>query len=278
MPSFEAGDGRTLYYRDTDPLAGAERHSVVLLHGWACHGGYFDRQVDGLSDRRRLIIPDLRGHRHSHRASDRPTLEVLAADLQALLDHLRLRHPVLLGWSMGALVGFEFIRRYTDDALAGLIVVDMTPRVVNGAGWDLGLLGGFGAAQAERAFDLIGQDWPGWVDAFLPSVFAGSRSPDADLAQWMATEMRASDPAAMAALWQAMTNADHRAVLPTVAVPTLVVRGAESQLYGPATADRLAGSIPNATLATVPQAGHAPHLEQPEHTNGLFAGFVDGLE
>lgn len=277
MPSYEAGGGRRLTFEASDPHAGAGR-PIVLLHGWACHSGYFAPQLEGLAGRFRLIAPDLRGHRFSHRPDDAPDLATLAGDLQALREHLAPRVPVLVGWSMGALVAFEFIRRHGGAGVAGLVVVDMTPRVVNDAGWDLGLLGGYGPAQAEKAPDLIRRDWPLWVEAFLQSVFAAGRPPDRALLDWVAREMRACDPDAMAALWRAITAADYRAMLASIAVPTLIVRGAESQLYGPGTAAWLARAIPGAAIATVPRAGHAPHLEQPAVFNRLLAEFVDGIK
>ena len=90
--------------------------------------------------------------------------------------------------------------------------------------------------------------------------------------------MRACDPDAMAALWRAITDADYRALLPSIAVPTLIVRGAESQLYGPGTAAYLQQAIPAAEIAAVAGAGHAPHLEQPAAFNRLLAEFVDGIK
>ena len=276
LPSYEAGSGRRLCYE----AAGPDSHDVrtiVLLHGWACHGGYFAPQFGGLADRYRLIAPDLRGHRLSHMPGDEPDLATFAGDLRALIETLGLANPVLVGWSMGALAAFEFVRRHDIEGLAGLVVVDMTARVVNDAGWDLGLAGGYGPAQAEKAPELMRRDWRLWVETFLPSVFAAGRPPDPYLLDWIGREMRTCDPGTMAALWRAITEADYRATLQSIAAPTLIVRGAESQLYGPGTAAWLQQAIPGAELATVPHAGHAPHLERPASFNRLLAEFVGRL-
>lgn len=272
MPSYDPGDGHLLHYDD----AGAGQ-PVVLLHGWACHAGYFAPQIGGLAGRFRIVAPDLRGHRHSHRPGDAPDLATLADDLRALLDRLQPPAPVLVGWSMGALVAFEFVRRFGVGGIAGLVVVDMTPRVVNDAGWNLGLIGGYGAAQAERAPELIRQDWPRWVEAFLPSVFADGHEPEPDLLAWIGVEMRGCDPDTMASLWWAIATADYRDCVRSITAPTLVLRGGGSRLYGPATAAWLGAAIAGAQLATVSGAGHAPHLEQPADFNRLIAGFVDRL-
>lgn len=272
MPSYDPGDGHTLHYDD----AGTGR-PLVLLHGWACHAGYFAPQTGGLADRFRIIAPDLRGHRRSYRPHDAPDLGTLADDLQALLDCLQPSAPVLVGWSMGALVAFEYIRRFGTGRIAGLVVVDMTPRVINDAGWRLGLIGGYGAAQAERAPELMRQDWPRWVEAFLPSVFADGREPDPDLLAWIDGEMRGCDPDTMATLWQAIANADYRGCVRSITAPTLVLRGGGSRLYSPATAAWLGTAIAGARPATIAGAGHAPHLEQPAEFNRLIAAFVDRL-
>ena len=276
MPSYETGAGRRLHVEAAGPPSGGAR-PIVLLHGWACHAGYFAPQLEGLGDRFRLVAPDLRGHRFSHQPGDRPDIATLAGDVAALLALLPSGPaPVLVGWSMGALVAFDLIGRQGGE-VAGLVVVDMTPRVVNDNDWQRGLLGGYGPAQAERAPELMRRDWPHWVETFLPTVFAAGRAPDTALRDWVAREMHACDADAMAALWRAITDADDRALLPSIKAPTLIVRGAESQLYGPDTAAWLKQAMPTAEIATVARAGHAPHLEQPEIFNRLLAEFVAGI-
>lgn len=272
MPSYDPGDGHRLHYQDS----GSGR-PLVLLHGWACHAGYFARQSDALAGRCRVVVPDLRGHRHSYRPGDAPDLATLAGDLRALVEAAGLAEPVLVGWSMGALVAFEYARRFGSAGLGGLVVVDMTARVVNDASWRLGLAGGYTAAQAARSPDVIRGEWARWVDSFLPAILAEGSPGDSALLDWIAGEMRGCDPATMAALWRALTAADYRGDLARIDVPTLVLRGAGSRLYGPATADWLAAAIPGATVQAIPDAGHAPHLERPEAFNRAIADFLDRL-
>lgn len=272
MPSFDPGDGHLLHYLDH----GAGR-PVVLLHGWACHAGYFSPQIEALADRFRLIAPDLRGHRHSHRPGDTPDLPALARDLRALIVATGLDAAILVGWSMGALVAFEYLRRYGAAGLGGLAIIDMTPRVADDTGWQLGLIGGYYPAQTDRACEQIRQDWPRWVEGFLPTVMAGGTSGNPALLAWIGHEMQDCDPVAMAALWRALTAADYRSDIAGITVPALILRGAGSQLYGADTAAWLAGSLPDATVVTIPDAGHAPQLERPQAFNQALAAFVERL-
>ncbi|WP_189987801.1 alpha/beta fold hydrolase [Thalassobaculum fulvum] len=273
MPSYDPGDGHRLYYEDR----GAGR-PLVLLHGWACHAGYFAPQAEALAARFRVVVPDLRGHRHSHRAGDAPTLATLADDLRGLIAAAGLASPVLVGWSMGAMVAFEYARRFGTDDLGGLVVVDMTARVVNDAEWRLGLLGGYRASQAERAPAIIRRDWPRWVEAFLPTVLAAGGPGNPALLDWIAGEMQGCDPDTMAALWRDLTAADYRRDVGRIALPALILRGERSQLYGPDTAAWLAGAIAGAEIAVVADAGHAPHLEQPAAFNRALVAFVERID
>jgi pimeloyl-ACP methyl ester carboxylesterase len=62
--------------------------------------------------------------------------------------------------------------------------------------------------------------------------------------------------------------------LPTIAVPTLVIAGANDQPFLNAT-DYMAAKIPGAQKLIVPHAGHAVNLDQPEAFNAAVSGFLD---
>ena len=71
-----------------------------------------------------VIVPDLRGHGASAKALNGHTVPQYAADLHAILAALSVEQPVLVGWSMGAMVGYEYLRAYGPDSVAGLVIVD----------------------------------------------------------------------------------------------------------------------------------------------------------
>ena len=59
--------------------------------------------------------------------------------------------------------------------------------------------------------------------------------------------------------------------------PTLIVHGAQSQLYGDDTADHLVAALPHARAVRFERSGHAPHLEEPELFNATLKDFADRL-
>lgn len=268
MKQFAAPDGTAIAYEDS-----GEGQPLVLLHGLMAHSGFFARQRE-LADHFRLIAIDLRGHGNSRAEGKAPTIDDLARDLAALADHLELEGAVIVGWSLGASVLWKLLAGPASERFAGAVVVDMSPRVLNEGGWELGL--------SREACDIrtqaIREDFQTFARYAGQAIFAQPVGPDfAGLADWAGEEFARNDPAAIDALWTSLVRADFRNLLGSIAQPTLVVHGAQSQLYGPATADYLVRALPNARSVRFERSGHAPHMEEPELFNRTIADFAASL-
>ena len=77
---------------------------VILLHGFPLSGAIWHEQQQRLSDRYRVITPDLRGHGRSPAPSGVYEMDLLARDVLALLDALLIKKAVIMGHSMGGYV------------------------------------------------------------------------------------------------------------------------------------------------------------------------------
>lgn len=249
---------------------------LILLHGWSSHGGYFAPQRE-LADRFRLVIPDLPGHRHSPSAADVLDIPTLARELRVLVEKERLDNAVLIGWSMGAMVAFEYLRAHGSAGIAGLVVEDMTPRILNDAGWQLGIRGGFDQAQSDQAVQAMRADWSAHGRASAARLFARGGPADPALLAWTETEIQRNDGEAMAALWRSMAEQDFRSLMPSLRLPVLIVHGGESQVYDPTVSAWLEHAIPDARRICLAHSGHAPHMEQPADFNAALARFADSL-
>lgn len=250
---------------------------LVFLHGWSCHGGFFAPQAAAFGPRHHVLLPDLPGHRRSPRPAAELSIPALADALHAMIAERGLRDVVLIGWSMGALVAFDYIARHGRAALAGLVIEDMTPRIVNEDNWDLGIRGGFDMGQSMATVLAMQADWPAYARGFLPRLFARAGGTDPALCAWAGAEIAQNAAAPMAALWASMADRDYRWLMPRLDLPVLVMHGADSQLYDAAVARWLADTIPGARRHAVAGAGHTPHLEQPGDYNAALAAFIAGL-
>ncbi|HYC04883.1 MAG TPA: alpha/beta hydrolase [Azospirillaceae bacterium] len=272
MPEITTSDGVRLSYEE----AGQGR-ALLLVHGWSAHAGFFAPQIDELSKSFRVIAPDLRGHRHSPAPPLEATVERLALDIADLLAALDLRDVVAVGWSLGAMVLWRALLDGAAERIAGMVVVDMTPRVPGAEDWQLGMLGGYEAEETPALTLSMRQDWPAYTRRIVRRLFAADRPPDTGLADWAEAEIARNDPAWMAGLWQSLAGQDFRAALSGIPTPTLVVHGGRSQLYGAGTAAYLETTLPDARRVAFDRSGHTPHLEEPELFNRIIEEFAAGL-
>ena len=95
---------------------------VVLLHGFPLSGAIWHEQQKGLSERYRVITPDLRGHGRSPAPSGVYEMDLLARDVLALLDSLQIEQAIIMGHSMGGYVALAAWKLAPERFLAlGLI-------------------------------------------------------------------------------------------------------------------------------------------------------------
>lgn len=240
---------------------------LVLLHGWALHGGMFEPLVEALPAGLAVLCPDLPGH------GSRP-FEPPFHDLCGLADAVAACLPprcTLLGWSLGGMVAARLATRGC-AAIERLVLMDTTPRFVAGAGWPHGLQ----PADLEDFAVALRQDYRRLVSRFLALQVRGDARPS-DLLRQLRGEVFARgepDPAALAAGLGVLRDADLRQAVGGITVPTLVVCGQNDRLTPPAAARWLAGHIPEASLEEVAGAGHAPFLSRPAAVAAAIRRFL----
>jgi pimeloyl-[acyl-carrier protein] methyl ester esterase len=248
-------DGAALAYADegTGP-------AVILVHGWAAHGGFFSDLRARLARTHRVITPTLRGHVGSEGGTKPLTVETLGEDIRTLIDALALAPVAALGWSMGAMALWS-----SGAPLKALVVEEMSPKIVNDDSWAFGLSGAYGAANVETTLSEIKADWPAYVSRLSARMFSNTtRTRRPELITWASAEMAKADPVAMAAFWRSMAAQDFRAALPGISAPVLAVHGGESQIYPAGATEFVAGASPHGASIVLAGAGHVPHLEAPD--------------
>jgi pimeloyl-ACP methyl ester carboxylesterase len=236
---------------------------IVLVHGWAAHGGFFDDLRGRLSKSHRVLTPTLRGHPGSGHGSAPLTIETLADDIAHFCEMLDLKGVIALGWSMGAMALWGAAAKL-GPRLSGIIVEDMAPRLINDASWSFGLAG-YGAEDVAGTLKEINGDWPTYVARFSPRMFApGLNETRPELAAWAVSEMSKADPENMASFWASMAEQDFRATIARITQPMLVIHGGDSQVYPDEASAFIARTAPNAKHIVIAGAGHVPHQEAPD--------------
>jgi pimeloyl-ACP methyl ester carboxylesterase len=236
--------------------AGEGDPHMMFLHGWCGDRSFFAPQFDHFSSSHRVVSVDLPGHGKSG-ALTADTIEVVATDVAAFGRHVGLGRGVMVGHSLGAMVGLALAQQ-APDLVSVVIMVDPPPlsqEVWKGfAGELLPAFQGPDAATARRRFV---------EQMFLPTDDAERR------AQIVDSMCAVPDDVAIAMV-KAMAAFDAVAILRSCEVPILVIASAVPT-NGSAFLLEANAAI---TIGQTVGAGHFHQLEVPDQVNGMIERFL----
>ena len=239
---------------------------LVLLHGWAMHGGIFAPLVDVLRAQRTLHIVDLPGHGHSRDSAVPLELEACVA---AIADTVP--PAPWCGWSLGGLVGLHAAATRPAQVPA-LAMVCATPRFVTADDWPQGM-------PAQVFADFAGglrEDWRNTIDRFIALEAFGSDHVREEMQMLRDAVLERGKPApeVLAQGLRLLQAADLRDALPTLPVPSLWLGGRRDRLVDPRAMQQAARLAPAARFVQIEHAGHAPFLT---HAGEVAAALLDFL-
>jgi pimeloyl-ACP methyl ester carboxylesterase len=247
-----------------------DAQAMVCLHGFTSHAHSWDGLAQAMRERYRVLALDQRGHGQTDWATDYHPMRRVE-DMEAFVSALGLERFVLVGLSMGGRAAFQYAARHP-QLVERLVIVDIAPE---------GSAAGMSRISAGlRAPDVF--DDPS--DAYVLARRANPRPPDEalrartehalmqradgkwtfryDVALRNGSGARVTPTAAeIAADWEALKN---------ITAPTLLVRGASSDILSPELAQRMVETIPQCRLVTVQDSGHSVPLDNP-------TGFLDAV-
>lgn len=244
---------------------------LVFLHGWTMAGDIFADAFERLSTDFTCIAPDLPGHGQTEGFA--PTVAGAADMLDHLLRHEGLEDVTLVGWSLGALVGWRYLGLHGAARVRAMISLDMSPCPLNHPGWDLGLRGQ-SAADGRAKTGWFRDDWPRAARAIARTMFAGSEGTALLSAEAAEARIARQPGPVMAGFWESLIECDLRTTIQALPVPLLAIHGAQSRVYPTQTADWLASAAPRGAALVLPGTGHALILEAPQACCDAIARFA----
>jgi pimeloyl-ACP methyl ester carboxylesterase len=87
---------------------------VILLHGGLANANYWGELVPALAPRYRVVVMDSRGHGRSSRDARPFGYDLMASDVLALMDFLKIDKTPVIGWSDGAIIGLDIAIRHPE--------------------------------------------------------------------------------------------------------------------------------------------------------------------
>ncbi len=277
-------DGARIFVEEVGPQSSS---GAVFVHGSALRTDVWHYQLSGIGSRR-LVFYDLRGHGLSQPKGDAPySIDTLAQDLERVIDDAELREVVVVGHSLGGMIGLQYAVRNSTDLhrrVKGLVLLNTTyaPAVET-------LTGGAAMARLERLtrrpFDMIGShssrieqlrsiikptDAIFWTVA-LAAFGSGASAHQIDFTYNMLAETPAD---VILDLIKAYRDFDVRDLLGQIHVPALVIGGTHDRLTLYKASEYLAEKLPSARLVALGGCGHMSMVEKHDEVNELIERFM----
>ncbi len=258
---------------------------LLLLHGFGNEAHIWDDFAPMLAPHYRTLALDHRGHGDSDwDPKARYELEAMVRDLEAVTEALEIERLVLIGHSLGGRVATVFAGHHP-ERMAGLVLVDIGPdldaRGVTRIRMDVGTNRQPTFASVAEYASALSLAYPaGQPEALQRMARCGLRQrEDGRFELKIDPALRGaagrSEPAARSAEPERAAADAQWAALERIACPTLVVRGAASDVFSPETADRMVEDVlRQGTLAVVARAGHSVMTDNPEGFRDAVAGFA----
>jgi non-heme chloroperoxidase len=265
MPFITAKDGAQLYWCEWG--AGAP---ILFLNSLGCTSRMWDYQIAAFADAGfRCIGFDRRGHGRSDQPAGGYDFDTFADDVATLVDHLDLTDLTLIAHSMAGGETVRYLTRRGSQRVARLILLaPTTPMLLKTPDNPNGL--------PIEAFEALWAGWrsdyPKWVDDNLAPFFIPETSPA--MMRWGATLLQTSLPITLACA-RAMVEADFRAEMRGIDVPTLIVHGdRDRSMPVELTGKPSAELIPDCRLLVYPGAPHGLMFTHMGELNADLVAFM----
>lgn len=264
---YQSADGLKLYARDY-PNESSEL-TLLCMHGLTRNSADFEPLCEQLHSSYRLVVPDQRGRGRSDYDTDPANYQPVTyvQDMFLLIEKLQLKNVVLIGTSMGGLMGMMMLAM-KPKKIIGLVLNDIGPEVATEG--------------LERIKSYVGKSKPvkTWEDA-VTRVMSTSKAafPKFTTQDWknfthrlysenaQGQPMLSYDPAIAVPIAKDNDNAVPPNLWPLFAavknVPSLLIRGALSDILSMDCVKEMQVRVPTMGFVNIADVGHAPILDEP---------------
>ena len=270
---FAAQDGLSLFYRDYgDALS--RRLPMICLTGLTRNSADFADLAERHAGDRRILCLDYRGRGRSAYDSDWRNYDprIYVSDITHLLAANDIHRAVVIGTSLGGVLAMA-LAVVKPTALAAVVLNDIGPDVVPG---------GLARIMGYIGIDQPQPDWPSAVRYVRQLLTRLSPRSDADWLRMAQGTFREGPDGLLHFDWDVKLAKPLMAQSSNVPdlwpffsalrrIPTLVLRGAISDVLSPETFARMAVVKPDVERVIVPESGHVPSLNEPEAASTIDA-------
>ncbi|HEX6208242.1 MAG TPA: adenylate/guanylate cyclase domain-containing protein [Actinomycetota bacterium] len=257
-------------------MAGSGPPDLVFVPGWVSHleaaweEPIYARFLERLASFSRLIMFDKRGTGMSDRDVGLPTLEERMDDVRAVMDTVGSERAAIFGTSEGGNMSLLFAATYPERTVA-LVTFGVFAKRIRSEDYPWAPT----PEERERWYEMLAREWG---DPAELATLAPSKVGDGAFAEWWARYLRmGASPRAAQILGRTNTRIDVTHILPTIAVPTLVLHRTGDRDVDVGEARYIADRIPGARLVELPGDDHLINAGDTDAVAGEIEEFLTGV-
>jgi sigma-B regulation protein RsbQ len=257
--------------RNNVKVFGKGKQAILFVHGFGCDQNVWRYLTPGLLSSYQLVLLDQVGAGDASTSAYDPakysSLEGYAADVLEVCHSLSLEDVILVGHSVGAMIGvLSAIEE--PELFHKLVLIGPSPCYVN----DSDYFGGFERADVQAMLRVMNADFQSWAHDFAPFIMGNPDCPSLGL-ELIESFCRADTEIAKE-FARVTFLSDNRADLPKLRTKTLVLQCSEDVVAPAEVGAFVQQSVPDATLVTLRATGHCPHLSAPIETLAAIEAFL----
>jgi non-heme chloroperoxidase len=256
---FKTSDGVRIHYLE----AGSGR-PIVFIPGWTMPAWIWQKQIDELSRKYQVVAVDPRSQGESDKPPYGHLPETRARDYKELVDHLALKQPLLVGWSMGCGELVKYAEQFGTDNVGGLALVDgflsdkPSPEFVSFlSGW----------------MNQLQQDRPKQADAFVRNMYKKPQTEDY-YKRVIDASMQVPVDTAVVLIYNMLAMKDLSGGFARMNRPVLFAYQPDSQQSADFLKSKLGGKV---RLERFDGDGHALFVDDPAKFNRVLEEFLESL-
>ena len=255
---------------------GGSGRPVVLIHGWPLSAQAWEAQVWVLKAAGyRVVAYDRRGFGRSDKPESSYSYDVLADDLQRVMEQCGLQDATLVGFSMGGGEVARYITRHGETRLRSVVFASAVPAfLMKSADNPEGPLTPEKAQEKKDAFE---KDRNGYFDEFTKNFFSANgvlQVTEAQRNDAIALCQQSAQHAALACM-DSFAKTDFREDLKKVTIPTLVIHGdADAIVPLAGSGQRTHRAVPHSQLMVVDGAPHGFNVLHAQAFNDALLSFL----
>ncbi|MHA7634361.1 alpha/beta fold hydrolase [Corallococcus sp. M7] len=257
--------------RNNVKVKGQGAQPMVFSHGFGCDQNMWRFVAPAFEQDYRTVLFDHVGAGGSELAAyDRNrygTLEGYADDVLELCHALRLERVVFVGHSVSAMVGVLAAIK-EPERFASLVLIGPSPCYIN----DGDYVGGFSREDILQLVESLDDNYLGWSSTMAPVIMGNPDRPE--LGAELTNSFCRMDPEIAKQFAKVTFLSDHRAELPKVKTPSLVLQCSNDVIAGEAVGEYVCRNLPAGQMVLLKATGHCPNLSAPEETIAAMKPFL----